>query len=158
MHLAQVHNSTSAFVTRFLCCFILCVPLEPFVFAYFACSRKECSPSRDRLDDHLSDTVTAQSLASNKVLAFDASQCIEHGREEQDNRSDDKTGRLDGKRDPLNDTHREVNCGAHVIGLESANECVERGRRRADAQQERDFDKQNDERADTGREVSATYR
>lgn len=78
--------------------------------------------------------MATQSLASDEALTLDASQCVEDGRNEQDNRSNNKTGCLDGKRDPLNDTHGEVDGGAHVIGLESADERVEGGRCRADAQ------------------------
>lgn len=109
---------------------------------------------RDKLDDHLSDTVTTQSLATHEALTLDAGQCIEDGRDEQDDGSDDKAGRLDCKRDPLDDTHCKVDRGAHVIGLESANECIKRGRRWADAQEKGDFDKEDDERADTGHRVS----
>ena len=98
--------------------------------------------------------MATQSLASDEALTLDASQCVEDGRDEQDNRSNNKTGCLDGKRDPLNDTHGKVDCGAHVIGLESADEGVKRRRRRADAQEERDFDKKDHERADTGCRVS----
>lgn len=98
--------------------------------------------------------MTTQGLASNESLALDASQCIEAGCDEQDDGSHDKTGCLDGDRDPLDDTHGKVDGGAHIIGLESANECIKGGRRRADAQEERDFDKEDDERADTGHRVS----
>lgn len=58
----------------------------------------------------------------------------------------------------MDDAHGKVDGGAHVIGLESANECVERGRCRADAQEERDFDEEDDERADTERHVSPVCR
>lgn len=129
-------------MTRFLCCFVVCVYLESCRVRVFA--ERYLSPT-DELDNHLSDTVTTQSLASNEALTLDTGQCIEDGRDEQDDGSDDKTGCLDGERDPLNDTHCKVDCGAHVIGLESANESVKRGRRRADAQEERDFDEENDE-------------
>ena len=88
-------------------------------------------------------------------MTLDASQCVEDGRNEQDNRSNNKTGCLDGKRDPLNDTHGEVDGGAHVIGLESADEGIKGGGCRTNAQEERDFDKEDDERADTGFRVSA---
>jgi len=103
---------------------------------------------KDNLDNHLGDTVTTQSLASNESLTLDTGQCVEGSRDKQNDGSDDKAGRLYGDRDPLDDTHGKVDCGAHVIGLKSADEGVKRGRRRADAQEERDFNKEDDERAD----------
>jgi hypothetical protein len=110
--------------------------------------------------------VATQSLASHESLALDSSQCVEGGCDKQNDGSNDKAGCLDGDRDPLDDTHGQVDGGAHVIGLESADECIKRGRRRADAQEERDFDKEDDERADTGccvstvflKHLTATYR
>jgi hypothetical protein len=111
----------------------------------------------DNLDDHLSDTVTTQSLASNESLSLDTSQCVEGGCDKQNDGSDDKTGCLYGNRDPLNDTHGQVDGGAHVIGLESADEGVKRRRRWADAQEERDFDKEDNERADSVCRVSTVY-
>jgi hypothetical protein len=98
--------------------------------------------------------VTTQSLASNESLTLDTSQCVEGGCDEQNDGSNDKAGCLYGDRDPLNDTHGKVDCGAHVIGLESADEGVKRRRRRADAQEERNFDKKDHERADTECRVS----
>jgi len=41
---------------------------------------------------------------------------------------------------PLDDTHSQVNPGTHVIGSEAAHEGVELGGRRADAQEQGDFD------------------
>jgi hypothetical protein len=101
--------------------------------------------------------VTTQSLASNESLTLDSSQCIEAGCDEQDDGSDDKTGCLHGDRNPLDDTHGKVDGGAHVIGLESANEGIKCRRRRTDAQEERDLDEEDDERADTGHHVSVVY-
>jgi hypothetical protein len=113
--------------------------------------------AKNKLDNHLSDTVATQSLASHESLALDSSQCVEGGCDKQNDGSNDKAGCLDGDRDPLDDTHGQVDGGAHVIGLESADECIKRGRRRADAQEERDFDKEDDERADTRCCVSTVY-
>jgi hypothetical protein len=120
-------------------------------------SAEDCLSAKNKLDNHLGDTVTTQSLASNESLALDSSQCVEGGCDEENNGSDDETGRLDGDRDPLDDTHGKVDGGAHVIGLESADEGVKRGRCRADAQEERDFDKEDDKRADTECWVSTVY-
>lgn len=106
---------------------------------------KRCLSGGDTLDNHLSDTVATQGLASNESLTLDASQCVEECCDKQNDGSDDKTGCFDGKRDPLDDAHGKVDCGAHVVGLESADECIKRGRGRADAQEERDFDKEDDE-------------
>jgi hypothetical protein len=101
--------------------------------------------------------MTTQSLASNESLTLNTSQCVEGGCDKQDNGSDDKAGCLYGDRDPLDDTHGKVDCGAHVIGLESADEGIKRGRCRTDAQEERHFDKEDNERADTGCRVSTVY-
>ena len=144
----QVHNSTSAVLCPV---FFVCV----ISGSHFRVSAERCLSAEDRLDNHLSNTVTTQSLASNESLALDASQCIEAGCDEQDDGSDDKTGCLHGDRDPLDDTHGKVDGGAHVIGLESADEGIKGGGCRTNAQEERDFDKEDDERADTGFRVSA---
>lgn len=58
----------------------------------------------------------------------------------------------------MDDAHGQIDSSAHVVGLEFADECVKRGRGRADAQEERDFDEENDEGADPGRVISDTYR
>ena len=48
----------------------------------------------------------------------------------------------------MDDGEHEVDGGAHVVGLEAADEGVEAGRGRADAQQERDLDEEDDEAGD----------
>ena len=146
----QVHNSTSAVLCPV---FFVCV----ISGSHFRVSAERCLSAEDRLDNHLSNTVTTQSLASNESLALDASQCIEAGCDEQDDGSDDKTGCLHGNRNPLDDTHGKVDGGAHVIGLESADERVKGGRCRADAQKEGNLDEEDNEGADTVLAISAVY-
>lgn len=103
--------------------------------------------------------MAAQRLAADEALALDARQRVEGGRQQQEDGGDDEAGRLHDDAQPLHQAHHEVDDRAHVVGLEAADERVELGRGRADVQQQRDLDEDDEERADAEGGVSqlSTY-
>lgn len=106
------------------------------------------------LYDHLCNTLTSERLASLECLSFDTREEVEAGREKQENRCGNQTGDLDRNTDPLNDTHHSVDGGAHVIGLESTDEGIERRRSWADTEKKRNLDEDDQEGIHSGRKIS----
>lgn len=100
------------------------------------------------LNNHLRDTLAAQSLTRRKLLLFQTSKRIECRGNQQHNSGCDQTCRVADERKPLDYAHCGVDGGAHVVGFEAADEGVEFLGGRADAQEEGDFDEDEDEAGD----------
>ncbi|KAB8338737.1 hypothetical protein FH972_021682 [Carpinus fangiana] len=101
-----------------------------------------------RSDDHLRHSLTPKRLAANEALSPDTCERVEERRNEQNNCRGEQAGRTSGDQcQPLHNAHNQVDGGAHVVGLKAADEGVELGRSRADAQQQRDLDEEDDGRA-----------
>lgn len=97
------------------------------------------------LYNHLGDTVTAQGLAANECLSLDACKAVADRRKKQENsRGDERRAPVDTAHE-LDDGHDKIGGGTHVVCRNSADEGVELAGGRADAQQERDFDEQDQE-------------
>lgn len=97
------------------------------------------------LNNHLCDALSAQGLAADKGLTLDTGQEVADGRQEQEHSGRDQARLRADTADELDDGHDAIGGGAHVVGGDLANEVVELSRGRADAQQERDFDEQDQE-------------
>ena len=97
-----------------------------------------------RLDNHLRQTLSAQRLATDKVLALQASQGIEEGGDQKHDRRGNQARRAGDKADPLDRTHSEVHSGAHPIRGEASDEVIEFVGRRANAKQEGNFNENKD--------------
>lgn len=118
-------------------------PLLPSTFAR--------RPARSRiLHNHLRDTLSSQCLAANEALSLDASQSVKNRSQQQENSCSNQAGGIGNQRKPLDDAHGQVDGSAHVIRLEAADEAVKLRRGRADAQEKRDLDEEEDEGADAG--------
>jgi hypothetical protein len=89
--------------------------------------------------------LSTQCLATLELLTFQTSQRVKDSREQEDYSCSDQAGRLGPDADPLHSTHHKVYGSAHVIGAELPDESVECGGRRADAEEERYFDEDDDE-------------
>jgi hypothetical protein len=103
-------------------------------------------------NNHLRNALPSKRLTIHKCLSPNTSQKIaQRGSQQHDRRSNQASdSRNDGQ--PLNKAHDAVDGRTHVIGLETADEAIEGGAGRADAQEEGDLDEENDEGAD-----AATY-
>lgn len=100
------------------------------------------------LHDHLRNTLATKRLTSGEFLLLEPSQRVESGRNEQHDSGSDQARRVADQREPLDHAHSRVDSGAHVVCFEAADEAVEGFRGRADAQEERDFDEDEDESGD----------
>lgn len=98
------------------------------------------------LDNHLGNTRAAKSLASNKGLALESSKAVADGRQQQENCRSNQARAHDNGAQKLDNGHGEVGACSNVVGADLADEFVEFGGRRADSEQQRHFDKQDDER------------
>jgi hypothetical protein len=92
--------------------------------------------------------MATQRLAALERLTLDASQRIEQGGDKEHDRGRNQTGGIYRNANELYDTHDTIDCRAHVIGFEFADEGVEFGRGWADAEEEWNFDEDDDEGAD----------
>jgi hypothetical protein len=97
------------------------------------------------LDNHLCDTLATEGLAAHKLLLFQSGQCIACSRKHQDHGRGDQAARVHDDAQPLDQGHDAVNGGAHIVGREAADEGIEFGGCRTDAQKERDFDEDEDQ-------------
>lgn len=102
-----------------------------------------------RSDNHLRHTLPAQRLAGGEALALESSQSVADGGNGQDDAGRDERGHLEHGRDKLDDGEDGVDGGAHVVGLEPADEGVELGRGRAYPQQQRYLDEEDHEGEDS---------
>lgn len=97
------------------------------------------------LYNHLRNPRATKRLAAHKVLALERRQAVaETGKRQKDTRDDERSGAINVGQE--NDrSHDAVGGGAHVVCRDLADGLVERGRGRADAQEERDFDEEDHE-------------
>lgn len=96
--------------------------------------------NQDILNNHLRNPLSAQRLTRGKLLLLQPRQSVERSSDKQHDRRRDQARGVADQRQPLHHAHDGVDGGAHIVGLEAADEGVEFLGRRADAQQERDFD------------------
>lgn len=96
-------------------------------------------------DNHLCNTLAAESLATHKLLALHTRKRVEgrghdegHGGGDQAGGAGDQTGPLDGAEDG-------VHASAHPVGREATDEGVEGGGGRADAEEEGHLNEEDDE-------------
>lgn len=115
-----------------------------------SCHHNPHSQHRFILNNHLRNSLPTQRLTALKLLSLDTRQDIKQRCEQQHDRGGNQAGRLGDNREPLDDGHDAVDCGAHVVRFEAADEGVEFGGCWADSEEERDFDEDYDEGADTG--------
>ena len=97
------------------------------------------------LDDHLGYALPAQSLAALERLALETSKRVEDGGEGQEDGADDQAGRLRPDANPLYSAQHGVEPSAHVVRLNLADEGIELGGRRADAEEQRNLDEDDEE-------------
>lgn len=110
-------------------------------------------PGSGRSYHHPHQSGAAERLAAHKFLALGGSQRVEDsGDGEKDGRCN-QTRRAGDETNPLHSAHNGVHGGAHPVGAETANEIVELLGRRAYAQQERYFNKEDDRSVDPGEVV-----
>jgi len=76
------------------------------------------------LNNHLSDAVSTQCLATNEALPSNTSERVEAGCYQKEYGSCNQTRRPSDDRKPLDDAHDKIDTCAHVVRLESANECI----------------------------------
>lgn len=112
---------------------------------------RDPSGGKGCLDDHLRDTVAAEGLAANKLLALQTSQRVEEGGDREDDGSGNETRGSRYETNPLDCTHGGVHSRAHVVGGEAADEGIELGGRRANTEKERYLNKEDDEGTSTAK-------
>jgi hypothetical protein len=110
----------------------------------------QCPCPHPSSNDHLRNALPAQRLTRRKLLLLQPRERIESRSDQQHDRSRDQARRVADDGEELDDAHDEVDGGAHVVCLEAADEGVEVLGCRADAQQQRDFDEDEDEGGDAG--------
>jgi hypothetical protein len=107
-------------------------------------------PLRARSNNHLRYTLSSKCLAVHECLSLDTRQQIQHSRDKKHNCGREEGGGVTCyQREPLHNRHDTVHRSARVVGLKTADEVVEFGRGRTDSQEQRDFDEEDDEGADT---------
>jgi hypothetical protein len=112
-----------------------------------------------RLHNHLRHTLATQRLATHEVLVLQSGESVEKGGESEENRGGNQTAGTRGQASPLDGAHGPVHGGAHIVARDFPDEAVELGARRANAEQERDLDEQDDEGArPKHRQVSSSSR
>lgn len=95
--------------------------------------------------------MPAECLAVDKRLPSNTRQRVERRRNQQQHGARDQRRRRREQAEPLHNGHDEVHGGAEVVGLEAADEGVEVGGGRADSEEQRDFDEEDDEGADAAK-------
>ncbi|KAL3962548.1 hypothetical protein ACCO45_004071 [Purpureocillium lilacinum] len=114
--------------------------------------------SKPRLDNHLRDTLAAERLAADKGLALDAGQQVADGGEREEDTRGDEGAAAEGDADEHDGAHDAVGGRAHVVGRDLADELVKLGRGRADAEEQRHFDEEDQEGECAGRVSVKTIR
>lgn len=94
---------------------------------------------RHSLYDHLRNSLSAQSLASLEGLALESSEPIKDGGEQQNYGCSNQARSPCPDADPLDNAHGEIKGSAEVVCLELADEGIELGGGRADAEKQRDL-------------------
>lgn len=92
--------------------------------------------------------LPAQRLAPDEGLALDTSEQVAEGRDGEEDGGGDEAADAPEKAEPLGEGHGGVRGGAHVVGRHLADGRVEARRGRADPQQERHLNEEDDERRD----------
>lgn len=161
-HLASSHLHVGVLET-------LCAVLLHLIARVYFAHGNTWPRASQRLYDHLSHALSSKCLAALEFLALEPSKRIENRSKQQEDGCYNQTGSLRPDADPLYSTHDKVNGSAHVVGAEFANERVEFGRGRADAEEQGYLNEDDDERADsvqcklavtlsTPRDLAATYK
>lgn len=101
------------------------------------------------LHNHLRDTLATKSFAADESLALDAGKEVADGGQGQEDTGGDQAGGVDDGAEELDDGHDGVGAGAHVVGRDLADEAIERGRGRADSEQQGDLNEEDDQRGST---------
>lgn len=78
-------------------------------------------------NDHLRNTLTAECLAADELLAPQTSQRVEDGGDSEHDSGGNETRGAGDETNPLDSTHSGIHSGAHVIGGEAADEGIELG-------------------------------
>ena len=118
-----------------------------------------------RLHDHLCDALATKCLASDEVLLFQAGQSVACAGKEEEHGGGNQAGGIGDETEPLDQTHCSVDSGSystcqscsrctwktqrrtHVVCGKPSNEGVELRRSRADSQQKRYLNEDQDDRA-----------
>jgi len=98
------------------------------------------------LYNHLGYACTPKRLAPLELLVLEPCKCVEDTRNQQKHSGCDQARCIAYEAGPLYDAHDEVDGGAHVVGMEFADEVIKRCRGRADAEEERDLEEDDEER------------
>lgn len=91
----------------------------------FQWSNEQQQPAK--LHNHLRNTLSTQSLTSNKLLVPDTSQQVAKSGKQQKHGSGNQTRCAGDQTDPLHGAHANVDEGAHVVAGEAADEVIEFG-------------------------------
>lgn len=102
------------------------------------------------LDNHLSNALATERLASDKGLSLDAGEKITEGGEQEEDAGGDQGTPSKCGADELDDGHDKVCRGAEVVCGNLADKLVKLARRRADAEEERDFDEEDEKGRNAG--------
>ena len=100
--------------------------------------------------------MSTQGLATLERLALDTSKCVEDGGDHEKDGSDDQARCLRPDADPLYNAQYGVESSAHVVRLDLADKAIEFGGRGADTEEQRDFNKDNEERGHSASTVNTT--
>jgi hypothetical protein len=98
------------------------------------------------LDNHLRDTLSTKGLAANESLASDSGEEIADGSEGKEDSRGDETGRVDKDAEELYERQNSVGSCPEVVGRDHADVGIELARSRADSEEQRYFDEENEER------------
>ena len=97
------------------------------------------------LDNHLGYALSTQGLTALKRLTLETGKRVEDGGEGQEDGADDQAGCLGPDADPLHSAQHGVEPSAHVIRLDLTDEGIELGGCRADSEEQRDLDEDDEE-------------
>lgn len=98
------------------------------------------------LYNHLRNTLTTEGLATHKGLSLDTGKQVAQSSKKQEDSSGNQTACATNVTDELKSRHDTVGSCAHVVGRDLANHLVELAGGRADAEEKRDLDEQDDKR------------
>jgi hypothetical protein len=96
------------------------------------------------LNDHLYNTLTTQSLAANKLLVPQTSEGVEECGNNENNGHRDQAGSTRAETGPLDGAEDCVHGSSHPVCSEAADEGIECGGRRANAEEPGNFNEEDD--------------
>lgn len=99
--------------------------------------------------NHLRNPLPTKRLAIHESLSPHSSKQVERRRDQQNNSRRDQRCDSCNDRQPLDQAHDTINSGAHIVRFEASDEVIEGCGGRADSEEERDLDEEDDEGADT---------